>query len=374
MGLAIVVQPKNQSVPMGLSGSFTVQADDSLGGAGLHYQWSRNGTLIAGATSSSYTTAATAFSDSGSTFTVLVSDASGSVASNAASLTVTARAPKAGDLRFQQVDAASTVNGYVFDDGLLHDVACPLQGGGGTTVTGKSATGTAFYLANDHCSYQFDTFDLPAGTTGLSVGYADVGLPDYQSVLDGTLLPPNSPAPNDPGSVINSLNLDPVNNTVALSFINSDNSSGFDRATYTLPASGLQAAATQEGLKGRVVTAISYDGSQATFLSYGWKGDPSTVYEAKAMLATLSTALTAAQELASEGYIITATANSQAADSGVILLGTRVQGDTMARPILVGDAEAGTQYAVFSGGYAVVAVVYQYLQNNGVLWNYIGER
>ena len=105
---AITLQPADQSVPMGLSANFTVTAT----GASLQYQWAKNGAAIAGATSGNYATPATAFADSGATFTVSVSNSGGKVTSNAASLTVTARAPMAGDLRFQQVDAPSTVNGW----------------------------------------------------------------------------------------------------------------------------------------------------------------------------------------------------------------------------------------------------------------------
>lgn len=105
---AISQQPVDQSVPMGLSATYSVTAT----GSPLNYQWARNGAAIAGATGSSYTTPATTFADSGANFTVTVSNSAGAVSSNAASLTITARAPMEGDLRFQQVDAASTVNGW----------------------------------------------------------------------------------------------------------------------------------------------------------------------------------------------------------------------------------------------------------------------
>jgi hypothetical protein len=108
IAVAISQQPADQSVPMGLSATYAVSAT----GSSLQYQWAKSGAAIAGATSSSYTTPATGFSDSGASFTVAVSNSAGTISSNAASLTVTARAPMAGDLRFQQVDAASTVNGW----------------------------------------------------------------------------------------------------------------------------------------------------------------------------------------------------------------------------------------------------------------------
>src|SRR5207248_2439418 len=51
-------------------------------------QWHKNGTASAGATSAGYTTPAETTSDSGASFSVLVSNSAGSVTSNSATLTV----------------------------------------------------------------------------------------------------------------------------------------------------------------------------------------------------------------------------------------------------------------------------------------------
>jgi hypothetical protein len=85
----ITTQPQNQSVIAGATATFTVVA---AGTAPLTYQWSKGGSVITGATSASYTTPATAIGDSGSTFTVKVSNSAGSATSIAATLTVTAAA------------------------------------------------------------------------------------------------------------------------------------------------------------------------------------------------------------------------------------------------------------------------------------------
>src|SRR2546430_12922115 len=84
---AITSQPASQTVTTGQSASFSVTA---TGTAPLAYQWKKNGTAIGGATSSSYTTPATANADSGAQFTVLVSNSVGTVTSSAAMLTVKA--------------------------------------------------------------------------------------------------------------------------------------------------------------------------------------------------------------------------------------------------------------------------------------------
>ena len=82
---SITSQPTNKTVTAGQTATFVVTAN---GTAPLSYQWKKNGTNISGATSASYTTPATTTGDSGSSFTVTVSNTTGSVTSNAATLTV----------------------------------------------------------------------------------------------------------------------------------------------------------------------------------------------------------------------------------------------------------------------------------------------
>lgn len=82
---AILTQPTDQTVTVGQTATFSVSAS---GTAPLSYQWQRNGVDIAGATSASYTTLATALADSGATFRVIVSNAAGSATSSSATLTV----------------------------------------------------------------------------------------------------------------------------------------------------------------------------------------------------------------------------------------------------------------------------------------------
>ena len=82
---SISSQPANRTVTAGQTATFSVTA---TGTGPLSYQWQKNGATIAGATSSSYTTPATTTGDSGATFRVVVSNASGSATSNSATLTV----------------------------------------------------------------------------------------------------------------------------------------------------------------------------------------------------------------------------------------------------------------------------------------------
>lgn len=85
MAPSIQTQPSSQTVTAGQTATFSVTA---TGTGPLGYQWQKGTTAISGATSSSYTTPATTLADSGSQFSVIVSNAEGNATSNAATLTV----------------------------------------------------------------------------------------------------------------------------------------------------------------------------------------------------------------------------------------------------------------------------------------------
>ena len=80
----ISTQPASISVNSGGSASFSVSAS---GSGTLAYQWRKDGSAISGATAATFTISPVAASDAGS-YDVLVSNASGSVTSSAATLTV----------------------------------------------------------------------------------------------------------------------------------------------------------------------------------------------------------------------------------------------------------------------------------------------
>ena len=82
---AITAQPASVTVGAGAAATFTVTA---TGNPAPTYQWNLGGTAIAGATSASYTTAATTQAMNGGSYTVTVTNALGSVTSSAAVLTV----------------------------------------------------------------------------------------------------------------------------------------------------------------------------------------------------------------------------------------------------------------------------------------------
>ncbi len=83
----ITWHPSDQTVTLGLSATFSVGAG---GTPPLAYQWQRDGEDIPGATAPSYTTPPVTMDDNGARFRCVVSNATGSVTSDEATLTATA--------------------------------------------------------------------------------------------------------------------------------------------------------------------------------------------------------------------------------------------------------------------------------------------
>jgi glucose/arabinose dehydrogenase len=86
----VTQQPANLLVSVGQAATFSVSA---TGTAPLSYQWRRNGAAISGATSTSYTLAATALADSGAVFSCVVTSPFGTATSADAKLSVTTDLP-----------------------------------------------------------------------------------------------------------------------------------------------------------------------------------------------------------------------------------------------------------------------------------------
>lgn len=89
----ILVQPVSVSVAVGQSAVFVVAANNATG-----YQWYKNGSAILGATNPNYVTPSLALGDNGSSYSVVVSNAFGSVTSSTATVTVTSTATSASPL------------------------------------------------------------------------------------------------------------------------------------------------------------------------------------------------------------------------------------------------------------------------------------
>ncbi len=180
----ITAQPANRTVAVGQTATFSVVA---TGTAPLQYQWRKGGTAIAGATGSSYTTAATVSADNGSSFTVVVGNAAGSMTSNAATLTVTAAAAgtdvvtykydvmRTGQNLTESVLTPTNVKSATFGmlrnlmvDGLVD--AQPLYL---SKLTVAGATHNVVFVATEHDSVY--AFDADTGTTLWQVSLIGAG-------------------------------------------------------------------------------------------------------------------------------------------------------------------------------------------------------
>jgi hypothetical protein len=326
---SITAEPAAQSTPVGQMATFTVVA---AGTAPLGYQWSENGMAINGATSSTFTTPAVVPTNTGESFAVAVTNKTGFATSTAALLTVLPRAPQTGDWRFQGMDLPT--GGLNTPEQLLsfHDVALPNFLGTSLEV-GLQFGDFCGSPGPDFCEWTFFGFNAPTGIAEPTDIYANDILDnldiDLSSLADGT-------------TVIRSLDLEPANQVFALGAIQVSQAGGFEFSSQTVPPSQLQATATQLGEQSIVITALGFDAAGNVFVvSYGWQGDTKTMYETQAVIipsvstdvATAdSTAIIAAiANLASQGFIITGLGGNAA--NGLVIVGTRVQGDTLARPL-----------------------------------------
>jgi hypothetical protein len=378
----ITTQPANQSVSLGTAATFSVTAT----GSSLQYQWSDNGTPITAATGSTYTTPTTVIADNNSSFTVVVSNSAGSVTSTPASLTITARAPQAGDLRFQQVDAPSTINGY--NNG---PPSTPPNNTGNFGFYYQSSIGTQLYLARNQCGPQstgtaectwaYAQYNLPTtlSSLGLSVGYggdfysnfpSDFTTPSHQWPVGGTPV-------SSPNSVLTSLDLEEPFDIFAASWIQGPTQNPpFTGTQTTLPAPAtiaqLQNAATQAGLHSQVITAVSYDQGKIVYFPYSWQVDTSP-YDVTVAAVTFPNVASTISTFAQQGYILTAMTPSADSTGNFILIGTRVQGDSIARPFMTAAPATAAFTTLTQQGYAIVAVLNDTSSGTNVL-TFVGER
>jgi hypothetical protein len=328
----IIQQPLDQTVLGGTTVTFTVAAT----GAGTPtYQWLKNGLPLEGETGDSFTTVAPA----GLThLSVDVTNAGGTVISDDAILNAvpaSPRPPAFGDLRFQQVASPAKINGSDrdffsnFNRGINFDFeeatgTPPTLGDG---ICAGQATGS-----DENCDWFFATATLAEGVTGIS-----------------------------------SLDVESAHGVYALSATHAKAASGFRRSTFLTDFANVAQIVAQEAAMSRVVTAISWSDGQVQLYSYGWAQDTATVYETSVVTSSVDGAGSAAQDLASQGYIVTAFGGN--GEQGMILIGTRVQGDTMPRALLVASNGAAAQ--LDRDGYATVGVVFSQAHDDSI---WIGER
>jgi hypothetical protein len=106
--------------------------------------------------------------------------------------------------------------------------------------------------------------------------------------------------------------------------------------------------------KGIVVTAVSANSSGGIDLvAYAWTGDAGTTYDTQTVLTSYTNVGSQALGLAQGGYIVTAVGTADA--NQVLLVGTKVHGDTLPRNLsYTGEGNGGTS----SPGQIVVGNVF----------------
>jgi hypothetical protein len=341
----ITTQPQSQIVPIGQTATFTVTA---TGAAPLNYQWSEDGSTIPGATGASYTTPAVQLGANDSTaigsFQVTVSNAVSSTTSKTAALTAGPRGPKAGDLRyllFQQVDLPGFTT----------------TAGGGSVLLGVTEQSTANALgdplslgstsfSDGGCEWITAYWQLPPPMTGFAMYYQEdfTNHQSYSSYLQSVA---------QPNIVITSMDLEPACQVFGVSWVLTAKGGGFDQRIESVPmgaslATDIQNQATLDGSESRIVTAATIDdaGQQTVLLSYGWTGDTTTVYESRAYVVPPSQIGATAITLANSGYFITGVGGNDT--DGYIIVGMRVKGDSLPRPISANGVGTATPFQPYA--------------------------
>lgn len=331
---AITAQPQAQTVAVGDPWSFTVAA---TGTEPLTYQWTWNGSPMLYGTGPTFSVAPAVAADNGSTFQVTVTNSAGSVTSTAASLAVASapRAPLKGDLRFKDVDAfpftlqgiARTGFNAQMQLGLHNGLGTPLEIGGPVLTVPDG-------FSDWYWSVMF--FGLPEGVPQRDFTVKGGQLANLPTDLE-PLLAPNT--------VITSVDIPGAEGVYALAWVTTAWPGNYTCVRNAVAPSALPALAAQEGAAGRVITAMSFNAGQVYVFSYGWDGDPSTVYETQVATPAAGEVEAQAAALSAGGYIITALGGNDGA--GYLLVGTRVQGDSLPRPFKVATSTGlGRGYAM----------------------------
>jgi hypothetical protein len=182
---SITTQPANTTVTTGSSATFTVVA----AGTGLSYQWRKGGTPISGATSASYTIAATVSGDAGS-YDVVVTGTCGTVTSSAATLTLTNFVYQAGDYRptldytdLSYNNTASATDNWEYFDGTSWNTTPGDKGPQNATTTPTRVIITKYVYGGGNATHSYNniivitggTLDLENNTTTPTVDFIKAG-------------------------------------------------------------------------------------------------------------------------------------------------------------------------------------------------------
>ncbi len=162
---SITAQPSSITVTSPATATFSIAA---TGTPAPSFQWmqSINGgsfSNISGATSTSYTTSATTTANSGTQFECVVTNASGSVTSNIATLTVNAPTKTGTPV----VSITSPANGSSFTAGSSINITANASETNGSIAGVYFYNGTTFLGSDSVSPYTFNWTNVPAGSYNL---------------------------------------------------------------------------------------------------------------------------------------------------------------------------------------------------------------
>jgi hypothetical protein len=181
---------------------------------------------------------------------------------------------------------------------------------------------------------------------GLTTYYAQDAFSNLDTDLNGIATP---------NVVITSLDLEADNQSFAYSWLQTSVPGGFVLQQQWVDPTQFQAVASQLGAEGRVITALSFNAGQLCVLSYSWQSDTTTIYDVQVVTTTADSFWIQAQGLSQSGYVITAMGGDPT--DGVVLVGAKVKGDTMARPFQY-STTSGTQGQVPSDTHSLLRLIY----------------
>jgi Abnormal spindle-like microcephaly-assoc'd, ASPM-SPD-2-Hydin/Immunoglobulin domain len=200
----ITAQPTSQTVTAGQTATFTVGVS---GTTPLLYQWKKNGSPIAGATSPTYSTAAISASDSGSQFSVAVSNTVGNTSSNAATLTVT---PPATTLLLNASVSTLNFGNVTVPGSSSQNISLTNAGNASVTISQVLVSGAGFNAGGSAAGLILS----PGQSTSFSVVFA----PSASGAAIGSVTV-SSNATNSPSTIaLAGTGIAPVSHSVALSW------------------------------------------------------------------------------------------------------------------------------------------------------------
>jgi hypothetical protein len=359
----ITAEPIGQAVLAGQQVTFAVTA---TGSPPLHYHWTRNRQPVGGDAPSLQLV--TADADNDARFAVTVTNELGQYGSLPARLIVVPQSPRPppfGDLRFQQVASPAAIAGYQVIDATEVGIGLSLRA---TGATGEPLTIDACGPPDappGNCTWAVSLLTLPLDDTTIQ------GVDYLTNRFDR--LPSDLAALATPDTVIAGLDLRANDDTYAIFALHAARGPAFDPSIVLVGAVDVAQIVAAEGLKSRVVTALSDNAGQVELVSYGWEGDTTTQYETSVLSTNTSGIASAAASLAAQGYIITALGSAGGEQS--LIVGTKVSGDTAPRPFLQVQwsllSNANGIQQIFDGGYAVVGQLFDATSGNYVM---LGER